>query len=73
MRVATAHELVLADPEPMARLHQQGDSALIFVLRAHCKSADYWTVYFDLQEAVKQEFDRLGIEIPFPQLDIHQR
>lgn len=73
LRVASAHELVLKEPEPFARLQQQEDSALIFVLRAFCKSEDYWTVYFDLQEAVKREFDRLGIEIPFPQLDVHQR
>ncbi|MGD8439582.1 MAG: hypothetical protein PVG53_03530, partial [Holophagae bacterium] len=33
--------------------------------------ADYWTVYWDLQRAVKEAFDANGISIPFPQTDMH--
>lgn len=68
---ARAHKLVLDDPEPFAALSAQRDSSLEFVLRMWCKSEDYWTVSFDIQSSVKKEFDLNGIEIPFPQLDIH--
>ena len=71
LRVAEEHELVLDDPAPFARLIRQDDSALAFCLRAWCKSDDYWTVYFDLNEQVKKELDANGMEIPFPQLDVH--
>ena len=69
--VARAHSLVLDDPAPFAALNAQRDSSLEFVLRMWCMSDDYWTVNFDIQKSVKKAFDENGIEIPFPQLDIH--
>lgn len=68
---ASAHPLVLKDPAPFARLSKQNDSSLDFVLRVWCQSGDYWTVNFDLNEEVKKVFDQKGIEIPFPQMDVH--
>lgn len=71
---AKAHELVLTDPaEPMARLTKHGESSLDFILRVWCKNSDYWTVNFDLTESVKEAFDKAGIEIPFPQMDVHMK
>ena len=61
----------ISDPAPFARLTAQADSALIFTLRVWCKKEDYWTVYLDLQEQVKEAFEKLEIEIPFPQMDVH--
>ncbi|MGN1074833.1 MAG: mechanosensitive ion channel family protein [Eubacteriales bacterium] len=72
-RVAGAHPLTLDDPAPFTRLLRQDDSALVFVLRVWCRAADYWTVYFDMNEQMKRAFDEAGIEIPFPQLDVHSR
>lgn len=71
LEIAKKHPLVLDDPEPMARLSQHGDSALVFTMRAWCKTDDFWDVRFDLIEAVKAVFDKKGIKIPFPQLDVH--
>ena len=71
--LAEKHDLVLSDPAPFARLTRQEDSALIFTLRAWCKSGDYWTVRFDLLEQTKEAFEKLGIEIPFPQVDVHMQ
>ncbi len=65
------HELVLDDPAPVIQLHELADSSLNFVCRPWCNTADYWTVYWDITRAVKEEFDRSGISIPFPQRDIH--
>lgn len=69
--LAAAHTLVLRDPEPFVRLGEQGDSALVFYLRVWVKSADYWAVNFDLLEASKMLFDKRGISIPYPQMDVH--
>ena len=44
---------------------------MTLLLRAWTKTPDYWTAYFDLEETVKKEFDRAGVEIPFPQVDVH--
>ena len=69
--VAEAHALVLKEPAPLVRLVRQDASALSFAVRVWCKSSDYWTVYFDLNESMKKAFDKVGIEIPFNQLDVH--
>lgn len=69
--VAQNHQSVLKDPEPFARLSNHGDSALEFTLRVWCKNENYWDVKFDLLETVKKEFDKNGISIPYPQMDVH--
>lgn len=69
--LADAHELILKEPAPFVRLGEQGDSALVFYLRVWVKSSDYWTVNFDMLEASKKIFDKRGISIPFPQMDVH--
>lgn len=71
LQAVTAHPLVLTDPAPMARLGEQGESALNYTVRAWCKTDDYWDVRFDLVEAVKKAFDENGIKVPYPQMDIH--
>ena len=68
---ADRHDLVLKDPAPFARLTKQGDSSLDFTLRVWTKRDDYWTVHFDLLEALTHRFEEEGIEVPFNQLDVH--
>ncbi len=69
--ICAAHELTLDDPEPMVRICEHGESSINITARVWVKSADYWTVHFDVLEAVKAAFDKEGIEIPFNQLDVH--
>lgn len=65
------HELVLKDTEPFVRVKEHGASSINIVARVWTKSSDYWTVYFDITEAVKSAFDKEGVEIPYNQLDVH--
>ena len=70
--ILTAHELVLDTPAPpFVRMGEQSSSAVVIKARAWTASGDYWTVYFDVLEAVKQAFDKADIEIPYNQLDVH--
>ncbi|MDQ2087469.1 mechanosensitive ion channel [Herbivorax sp. ANBcel31] len=69
--IANNHPLVFEDPEPFIKLFEHGDSAIIFTVRVWCQTADYWTIYYDLQEEVKLKFDENNINIPFPQMDVH--
>ena len=71
--IIEGHELVLKDPEVFVRLTNQGDSALDITARACVKSGDYWTVNFDVLEAVTDRLEKEGIEIPFNQLDVRVR
>ncbi|MBQ7820911.1 MAG: mechanosensitive ion channel [Clostridia bacterium] len=66
-----AQSLALNEPAPFVGVVAQSASSIDFVCRVWVNSADYWTVYFALMEGVKQAFDQNGIEIPFPQMDVH--
>ncbi len=65
------HELVFDEPAPVVQLNALGDSSVNFICRPWTKTGDYWAVYWDITRAVKEEFDRNGISIPYPQRDIH--
>ena len=65
------HTLIVDHPEPFIAVSEQGASSINFIVRAWCKSQDYWKVHFDLLEQVKLRFDEEGISIPFNQLDVN--
>lgn len=71
MEVVSRHPAVLADPAPAVKLTACGDSSLNFVIRAWASNENYWDVNFFLIEEGKQALDRAGIEIPYPQMDVH--
>ncbi len=64
-------ERILKDPEPFIGLGELGDSSVNITTRAWVKTADYWGVFFDMNERVYTEFEGAGLSIPFPQMDVH--
>ncbi|WP_296698920.1 mechanosensitive ion channel domain-containing protein [Algoriphagus sp.] len=62
----------LKDPAPFVALNNFGDSSLDIIVRVWAKSADMWPMYFAGMEAINTEFEKHGIEIPFPQRVVHQ-
>ena len=64
-------DLILNDPEPVIEVVEMGDSSVNLTVRSWCKTADYWTIYFKLNQEVKEALDKAEIEIPFPQMDVH--
>lgn len=69
--VAAKDEAVLRDPEIAVIVTELAASQVTITVRAWCKTADYWNVYFRLMENVKNALDSNGIEIPFNQLQVH--
>ena len=63
-------ERVLKDPEPQIVVKSLGESSVNIAVRPHMKKEDFWGVYFDTVKKIKEEFDKNGIEIPFPQRDV---
>lgn len=61
----------LKDPAPFAALSELADSSVNIVLRVWVNPADYWSLYFDMNEKVYKEFGKHGLNIPFPQMDVH--
>ena len=70
LAVANAHEKVLKDPAAMSRIVEHTANETSLVMRAWVKNADYWDVFFDLQENIKKAFDENGIVMPNNQLDV---
>lgn len=56
---------------PMAAVEELGDSSVNMLLRVWVPTDQYWNTKFRLTETVKLSFDEAGIEIPFPQMDVH--
>ncbi len=69
--IVAAHEKVLDDPAPVVRMHAMADSSVNFICRPWVNADDYWAVYWDIMREVKLRFDKEGINIPFPQRDVH--
>tara|TARA_B100001059_G_scaffold175219_1_gene175555 strand:+ start:185 stop:1060 length:876 start_codon:yes stop_codon:yes gene_type:complete len=70
-KICESDERVLKEPGVQVGVHTLADSSVNFVVRPWVSTADYWSVYFDLMQAIKEGLDNEGIEIPFPQMDVH--
>jgi len=71
LEVVTRHELVLEQPAPVVKVNELADSSVNFVCRPWVKTENYLDVYWDITRQVKEEFDKQGVSIPFPQRDVH--
>jgi small conductance mechanosensitive channel len=70
-QLVQAEQRILADPPPTVALAEFGDSSINLVVRPWVRTAEYWSVRFDLMEKIKHAFDDRGITIPYPQRDVH--
>ena len=71
MRLINEDDRILKDPEPFIALAELGDSSVNLTVRVWVHSADYWSVYFDMNEKVYKTFPEEGLNIPYPQMDVH--
>jgi small conductance mechanosensitive channel len=63
---------ILNEPAaPFIALNKMADSSIDIVVRAWVNKADYWDVYFLMNETVYKTFEEKGLSIPFPQVDVH--
>lgn len=65
-------ERILTEPAPMIALHALDSSSVNVTIRVWVSGKDYWNVYFDMNRRIYDEFNRQGINFPFPQLTVHQ-
>ena len=72
MALIKADERIIDDPaEPFIAVSELADSSVNLVVRVWAEAANYWGIYFDLTEKVYKTFDKEGLSIPFPQMDVH--
>ncbi|MBB6519916.1 mechanosensitive ion channel family protein [Pseudoteredinibacter isoporae] len=69
--IIAADDRILKDPAHLIVVAELADSSVNFTVRVWVNSADYWGVFFAMQEQVKKTFDAKEISIPYPQQDVH--
>ena len=65
------HRIMTIPEPPFVAVSELGDSSVNFAVRAWVKSEDYWDVFFSMNEKVYNTFDKEGLNIPYPQMDVH--
>ena len=72
LKLIKADKRIISEPaEPFIAVSELADSSVNLVVRVWAEAADYWGIYFDLHESVYKTFDKEGLNIPFPQMDVH--
>jgi small conductance mechanosensitive channel len=62
---------ILKDPAVEIVLGELADSSVNLYVRAWVESAAYFDVFFALNEKIYKTFDKEGLNIPYPQMDVH--
>ncbi len=70
-QVIDSQDKILPEPAPFIAVGELADSSVNITTRVWTKGADYWEVFFYMNEMIKKEFDKQGVSIPFPQRDVH--
>jgi len=71
MNLIKADNRIMSTPEPFIAVSELADSSVNFAVRVWVNSADYWGVFFEMNENVYKTFDKEGLNIPYPQMDVH--
>jgi len=70
-RLCDEDSRIFKDPEVFIAVSALADSSVNFAVRAWVNAADYWGVYFELNEKIYKTFASEGLNIPYPQMDVH--
>lgn len=65
-------DTVLNEPAaPFTAVQTYGESAIEYILQVWTNATDYWTTYYTIQENIRREFEKAGITMTFPHLNVH--
>ena len=71
MDAVRADAKILTDPAPFVAVSKYGDNSVEYVVRLWCDNADYWDVYFGMNERVRESFAANGVSMSYPHLNVH--
>lgn len=71
LEAASADARVLSDPAPAVHLSAYKSSSIEYTVRMWCRSGDYWSVYYSMNERVREVFDARGIQMTYDHLNVH--
>ena len=71
LEAAKADPKILADPAPFIVIGQYKESSVEYIVRVWCKNADYWDVYFGMNERVRERFAADGVHMTYNHINVH--
>lgn len=71
MNLIDQDERILKDPEPLVEVGGLGSSSVDMTVRVWTNTDDYWPVFYTMNDKVYNEFNKVGLNIPYPQMDVH--
>lgn len=71
LEAARADERILTDPAPFIVIGAYKESSVEYIVRLWCKNADYWDVYFGMNERVRERFAADGVHMTFQHINVH--
>lgn len=69
--IIESDDRILKDRDMTVRLNELGASSINFVVRVWSNSSDLQSVYWDVLERIKRDFDANDISFPYPQMDVN--
>ena len=73
LQIIERSEYVIREQEAQVFVSELGDSSVVMGLRCWVRTEQYLPALWQMNEQIKNEFDRAGLHIPFPQMDVHVR
>ena len=70
-RLCEEDERILKEPPVFIGVSELADSSVNLTVRAWVKGTDYWDVFFDMNKKIYETFTKEGLNIPYPQMDVH--
>ena len=73
LQMLKEHPLVLDEEgmKPVAHVKEFRDNDICYTARAWCKNKDYWTVYFDIMDSMKERLESNGVSFSYPHVNVH--
>ena len=73
LQLINEHPMVLHEEGQMPVVHVKEfkDSDILYTARAWCENQNYWTLYFDIMNAIKPTFDKNGVKFTYPHVNVH--
>lgn len=62
---------IMTQPEPLVEISAFNDSSVEYLVRIWCRNEDYWGVYYAMNEHVRQTFEKHGVEMSYPHVNVH--
>ena len=70
LEAAQEDSKIKTDPAPFIVIGQYKESTVEYIVRVWCDNADYWDVYFGMNERVRESFARNGVKLSYPNVNV---